>query len=88
MEANIIKNEKDHLVIELDNQTVAEILRVYLNKDDSVVLASWKREHQEKPVHFEIKTKGKNAKKALDDAAEAIEKDTSKIADEFKKALK
>ena len=88
MEVKILKDEKDNLVIELDNQTAAELLRVYLNKDDAVLLAAWKREHPEKPIIFEIKTKGKTAKRALNDAVEDIEKETSKILDEFKKAMK
>jgi len=88
MDVKIIKEEKDNLVLEISNQTVAEILRVYLNEDDSVQLAVWKREHPEKPVILEVKTKGKTAKKALEDAASQIEKDTEKYADEFKKALK
>lgn len=88
MEVKILKDEKDALVAELDNQTVAEILRVYLNEDSNVELAVWKREHPDKPVVLEIKTKGKTAKKALADAASQIEKDTEKYADEFKKALK
>ena len=88
MEVKVIKEEKDNLLFELNNQTVAEILRVYLNNDDAVSLAAWKIEHPGKPVTFEIKTKGKSARKTLEDAADKIEKDSSKIAEEFKKALK
>lgn len=88
MEVKIIKDEKDNLVLEIDNQTVAEILRVYLNKNDAVELAAWKREHPDKPVTFEIRTKGKNARKVLEDAMSDVQKDSEKIADEFKKAIK
>jgi DNA-directed RNA polymerase subunit L len=88
MELKVLKEEKDNIVVEIDNQTVAELLRVYLNEDDSVVLAAWKREHPEEPVIFEVQTKGKAAKKAIEDAAAKIEKDTDKILDDFKKALK
>ena len=88
MEVKILKDEKDSLLVEMDNQTIAEILRVYLNKDDSVSFAAWKREHPEKPVILDIKTKGKSAKKALEDAAEKIEKDTGKILEDFKKSIK
>jgi len=88
MEVKVLKEEKDNLIVELDNQTVAEILRDYLNEDDSVELAAWKREHPDKPIVFEIRTKGKAAKKALEDAAAKIEKESEKYADEFKKALK
>lgn len=88
MEVKILVDEKDNLLVELDNQTVAELFRVYLNKDDGVVLAAWKRGHPDKPVVFEVKTKGKTAKKALEDAAKAIEKDTDKVLAEFKKSVK
>ena len=88
MEIKILKEEKDNIVVEINNQTVAELLRVYLNKDDSVVLAVWRREHPEKPVLFELKTKGKSAKKAVEDAVAKIEKDLDKVADDFKKAVK
>ena len=88
MEVKIIKDEKNNLIVEIDNQTVAEILRVYLNQDDSVELAAWKREHPDKPVALEIKTKGKTARKALEDAASAVEKESKKYLEEFKKAMK
>jgi len=88
MEARIIKDDKSELTFELDNQTVAELLRMELNKDDDVELAAWKREHPEKPVIFEIKTSGKSAKKVLQDAIASLEKQLDKIQDEFKKALK
>ena len=88
MKVKIIKNEKDNILVEMDNQTIAELLRVYLNEDEGVVMAAWKREHPDKPVVFEIQTKGKSAKKALEDAAARIEKETDKLVDEFKKAIK
>ena len=88
MNVKIIKNEKDNILLEIDNQTIAELLRVYLNEDEGVAMAAWKREHPDKPVVFEIKTKGKSAKKALEDAAAKIEKETDKVLDEFKKAVK
>ena len=88
MEAKIIKDEKENLIIEMDNQTVAELLRVYLNKEDAVEMAAWKRENAYKPVVLEIKTSGKSARKVLEDAADAIEKESSKYMEDFKKALK
>ena len=86
MEVNVLKDEKDFLVVEMNNQTIAELVRVYLNKDSNVEVAVWKKEHPDAPVIFELKTKGKSAKKALDDAVSTIEKDVSKILDDFKKA--
>lgn len=87
MEMKILKDEKNELEVQLDNQTVAEIVRVYLNKDDSVKLGVWKKEHYSKPVILRIETDGKTAKKALQDAISKIQKDLSKYADEFKKSL-
>ena len=88
MELKILQDEKDSLILELNNQTIAEILRVYLNRDDAVTMAAWKRAHPDKPVVFEIKTKGKAAKKVLLDAIAEVQKESEKILDDFKKAAK
>lgn len=86
MEIKIIKEEKNDLELSIDNQTVAEIVRSYLNKDDSVKLGAWKKEHYSKPIKIKIKTEGKSAKKALQDAISKIKKDLDKYREEFKKA--
>jgi len=88
MEVKILTDEKNNLKVEIDNQTIAELLRVYLNEDDSVELAAWRKDNPDKPAVFEIITKGKTAKKALEDAISSVEKDADKILDEFKKAVK
>lgn len=85
MEMKILKSEKSEIEIELDNLTLAEILRVYLNKDDNVGFAAWKREHPTKKPILLVKTKGKTAKKAVDDAVLAITKDLDKLEADFKK---
>lgn len=85
MEIKVLKSSKDELEIELDNITIAEILRVYLNKDSSVTFAAWKREHPTKKPVMSIKTKGKTPKKAVDDAVSVISKELEKIEDDFKK---
>ena len=85
MEIKILKADKDEMEVQLGNLTIAEILRVYLNKDSSVTFAAWKRTHPtEKPI-LKIQTKGKSVKKALDDAVSSITKDLDKILDDFKK---
>lgn len=85
MEINILKNEKDMMEVELESLTISEILRVYLNKDSDVIFAAWKREHPTKKPILLVKTKGKTAKKALDEAVSAITKDLENIEAEFKK---
>ncbi len=85
MEINILESSKDEIKLEPGSVTIAEILRVYLNKDSSVTFAAWKREHPtEKPILL-VKTKAKTAKKAISDAVSAITKDLDKINDDFKK---
>ena len=85
MEVNILKSSKDEIEVELGNVTMAEILRVYLNKDSAVNFAAWKREHPtEKPI-LKVNTKGKSAKKAINDALGEIEKDLNKPLNDFKK---
>jgi DNA-directed RNA polymerase subunit L len=86
MKLKILKEEKNDLEIELDNQTVAEILRVYLNLESDIEIAAWKKEHYSRPLILKLKTKTKNAKKVLLDAITRLEKDLSKYKDEFKKA--
>ncbi len=85
MEMQIIKNEKEELEFELDSLTLVEILRVYLNRDEEVTFAAWKREHPTKKPIFLVKTKGKSAKKAVDEAISSITKDLDKLEADFKK---
>ena len=85
MDIEILKGSRDEMEVRLPNITLVEILRVYLNKDDSVSFAAWKREHpSEKPI-LKVQTKGKTAKKAINDAVASIEKDLDKIEENFKK---
>jgi DNA-directed RNA polymerase subunit L len=85
MEVEILESSKNEIKVKLENITLSEILRVYLNKDSGVSFAAWRRDHPtEKPVLL-VKTKGKTAKKAIDDAVDAITKDLDKIEADFKK---
>ena len=85
MELNILKSSKEEIEFEIDSLTIAEVLRVYLNKDSSVTFVAWKREHPtEKPI-FLVKTKGKTAKKAVADSIAAINKNLDKVLADFKK---
>ncbi|MBD3247226.1 hypothetical protein GF378_01245 [Candidatus Pacearchaeota archaeon] len=82
MDVKVIKSEKGEAEIEVGSVTIAEVLRVYLNKDSSVDLAVWKREHPTKnPV---LLVKAKKPKKAVKDAVDAITKDLDKASKEFK----
>lgn len=85
MELEILKSSKDEIEVRLGNMTLVEILRVYLNKDPAVSFAAWKREHpSEKPI-LRVVTKGKTAKKAINDAVNSITKELDKIEADFKK---
>ena len=82
MEIKILKDEKNVLDVELSSLTIAEVLRVYLNKEGAK-LAAWKRGHPtENPVlHIEAD----NPKKLLKKAITTLEKEIDKTVDEFKK---
>ena len=85
MEVKILKSSKEEIEVQLENLTLVELLRVYLNKDSSVTFAAWKRDHpSEKPI-LAVKTKGKTAKKAVADAVTAATKDLDKALAGFKK---
>lgn len=85
MEMTILKNNKEEIEIELDSLTLAEILRVYLNKNEEVTFAAWKREHPTKKPILLVKTKGKSAKKAMEESVLEIVKDLEIIESDFKK---
>jgi len=84
MEIDVLKSSKDEIEVQLGNLTIAELLRVYLNKYSDVSFTAWKRAHPtEKPV-LVVKTKGKTAKKAVSDAVVSITKDLDKALEDFK----
>ena len=85
MEMKVLKSSKDEIELEVDNLTIVEILRVFLNKDSSVTFAAWRREHPTRNPVLLVKTKGKTAKKAITDAVSLITKDLEKVEDDFKK---
>ena len=86
MDVKILKDNKDEIEVELDNLTVAEVLREYLQKDSSVEFAAWRRDHPNKPVVLKIETKGKTAKKAIEDAINLIMKEADSLLADLKKA--
>lgn len=88
MIVKVLKNEKNHLEIELSNLTIAELVRNEMWEDSSVTISAWKKEHPTKNPVLVIKTSGKSSQKALVDCMERIQKANKKILDEAKKALK
>ncbi|HLA23329.1 MAG TPA: RpoL/Rpb11 RNA polymerase subunit family protein [Candidatus Nanoarchaeia archaeon] len=85
MELKFLKDSKDDIEVQVPSLTLVEILRVYLNKDSGVSFAAWKRNHPTESPILAVKTKGKTARKALNDAVQGITKDLEKIETEFKK---
>ncbi len=87
MSVQILKDEGNELEIELTDMTIAEVLRIYLHKDESVEFAAWRRDYPTKPMILRVETKkGKSAKKAVQDAIEQIEKESEKLVEVVKKS--
>ncbi len=84
MQIEITKQEKNDLEVKLDNPTIAEVLRVYINKE-GVDFTAWRKEHPTKPIIMKIQTSDKTAKKTVSDAVAAIKKDLEKISSTLKK---
>lgn len=85
MEVKILKEDKNEIELEIENLSIAEILRVYLNKDSSVKFVAWKRTHPtEKPI-LKVQTEGKAVKKIINDAISDLTKDLDKVSDDFSK---
>lgn len=77
MEVKVLESDKDFMEVSVNNITVAEILRVYLN-EAGVKFAAWRKDHSDKPVVLRIENSG-GAKKAISAAIKAIDKDCEKI---------
>ncbi|MEM2933045.1 MAG: RpoL/Rpb11 RNA polymerase subunit family protein [Candidatus Pacearchaeota archaeon] len=88
MEVKVIKKEKNFIEIEIDNLTIAELMRDMLWQDKATELAAWKREHPSKNPHLILRTNGKEAKKVLLETIEKIKKTNQELLAEFKKAMK
>ena len=84
MEIEILKQDKNEVELKVDNPTVAEILRVYLN-ENGVEFAAWKREHPTKPVIMKIVSSGKTVRKEVSESVANIKKDLNKILSLVKK---
>ncbi len=84
MNIEIISQDKHSSEFKIDNLTVAEILRVYLN-EQGVEFAAWRREHPSKPLIMKIETADGTVAKAVSDAAAAIKRDCDKLASALKK---
>ncbi len=86
MEVEVISDDKESIEVSLDSLTVAEVLREYLNMDDSVSFVAWRRDHPIKPLVLRVETKGKTPRKAIQDAIDRIEKESEKLVAEVKKS--
>jgi DNA-directed RNA polymerase subunit L len=82
MEVKILKDEKNELDVEVGSITIAEVLRVYLNKEGAK-LAAWKRDHPTKNPILHIE--GDNPKKLLKSAIATLEKEIDQTVEDFKK---
>ena len=83
MEISIVKDEKNEMEFMIDNGTIAEILRVYLN-NGGIDFAAWRREHPSKPALFRIED-SKNVRKEISEAVSSIQKDLETLEKEIKK---
>jgi DNA-directed RNA polymerase subunit L len=84
MNVTIVKSEKDDMEIHLDNQTLAELVRAYLN-EQGVKFAAWRKEHPSKPIVMRVQTSTGTVKKAIVDAIESIQKDLDSLTNLVKK---
>jgi len=79
MQVDIITSDKHLLEVSMDNATVAEVLRVYLN-EQGVQFAAWRLVHPDKPIVFRIETSGGTPQKAIKDAISTILKECKAIS--------
>ncbi len=74
MNIEVISHSANECEVRVDNLTVAEIMRVYLN-EQGIKFAAWRRDHLTQPAIFRIESSGKTVKKAISEAVAAASKD-------------
>ena len=89
MKINVLKEEKDALVIELEGKrhTIPNLLRESLWEDNSVVLAAYEKKHPSLG-NPKIIINAKDPRKTLISAIKRSEAQTKEFLDEFEKAVK
>ena len=83
MDIKITKATKNEVDLTVNNVTIAELLRVYLNQEGAD-FAVWRREHPSSPAIMKITSSDKTVKKVVGDAVQAIKKDCNKIVSAIK----
>ena len=81
-----MKDEGNVLEIELNDLTIAEVIRVYLHKNEDVEFAAWRRDYPTKPMILRVEVKKGSARKAVQEAIEQIEKESEKLVEVVKRA--
>ena len=85
MKINFLLIEKEKIEVEIENLTIAELLRDMLWEQEGVILAAWKRDHPSKNPIVVLETKGKDAKKVLISTIEQIQELNSEMISQIKK---
>jgi len=84
MNVEVISAEPHLMELRVDNLTIVELLRVYLN-NNNIKFAAWRRDHLTKPVIFRIESSGKTVKKDIIEAISGISKDLDVLSKIVKK---
>lgn len=91
MEIEFTKKAANHVEFKLvgETHTFANLLKSHLVDDPNVEFVAYKLEHpSDKDAMFIVRTKGKDAKKVLLDAAKRVQEDVEELQGAFDKALK
>ncbi|MDD5163049.1 MAG: DNA-directed RNA polymerase subunit L [Candidatus ainarchaeum sp.] len=91
MEIEVLENKKDSLefMIKGERHTFSGILKEALANDPKVEFVACTLNHpQDNDTKFIVKTDGKTAAKALQDAIKTIDSNLEELEEAFKKALK
>lgn len=78
MNVEVMSHSANDCEVKVDNLTVVEIMRVYLN-ENGIKFAAWRRDHLTQPAIFKIESSGKTVKKAIAEAVSAISKDVDSL---------
>jgi len=85
MQITMRKRENKELEMEIDNITIAEILRVRLSENPNVSFVAWRREHPTKNPIMLIKTKDKEVSKIVREEIAKLDKELAELETKFSK---
>lgn len=84
MNVEIVSEEKNSIELHVDNLTIVEVLRNYMDSN-GVDFVAWRKEHPSKPLVFKASVLEGTVKKSISEGISSIRKDLELVEKSLKK---